>query len=178
MIFSSCSEFDKAEYIRKDRIETDNLISTIFWNDDDDYLTLACLREKDYHLQSVLNSEDNLISRQLGLKTNEQLTTVINLNDNFKWNQSKVRNKEIPTEKELQVFQDETDSNHLDFRNVLKCPQGYLTISKPIFNEDFNKAIVHIGQVCGFLCGNGEYRLYGLEDETWKLEEVVSSWES
>ena len=178
LILTSCSEFDEAEYIRKDRSESKKLMGTIFSNDDDDYLTLDCIREKDYHMQSILDREDKMISRHLGLKTNEQLTTIFNLNENFKWKRNNAHNKIILTEEELRVFREETDPDNIDFRNLSKCPKGYLTISKPIFNEDYNKAIVQIGQVCGFLCGHGEYRLYKLKDEKWELEEIIGFWES
>ena len=178
MIFASCSEFDKADYIRKDGIETENIIITILSNNDNDYLTLDCIREKDYHLKSILNEENNLISQYLDLNSKEELETVTDLDEKFRLTPNLVENKKILSEEELKIFQEEKGSDFLNFQDLSKCPKGYLTISKPIFNKNFDKAIIHIGQVCGFLCGSGEYRLYEFKGGSWKLKEVVRSWVS
>jgi hypothetical protein len=177
-IISGCSNFDKKEYTTKDNLETAKLIRSVLSNSNDSYITLNCIREKDYHLSSILNEENNLISQYLDLNSKEELETVINLDKKFRLTPNLVGNRKILFEEELKLFQEEKGKDFLNFKDLLKCPNGYLTISKPIFNKDFDKAIIHIGQVCGFLCGSGEYRLYEFRGGNWNLKEVVSSWVS
>ena len=177
LIISGCSNFDKKKYITKDNKETPILIKSIFSNSNDNYLTLNCIREKDYHLSSILNEENNLISQHLDLNSKEELETVTDLDKRFKLTPNLVENRKILTEDELKSFQKEKGADFINFQELSKCPKGYITISKPIFNKDFDKAIIHIGQVCGFLCGNGEYRLYEFKGG-WKLKKVVGSWVS
>ncbi len=71
------------------------------------------------------------------------------------------------------IIKDTTMYNRFDWLIDNNCPHGFINISKPLFNEDYNKAIVHLEFDCGPLCGFEKSIVFVLKNKKWSAEDVM-----
>lgn len=106
------------------------------------------------------------------------LNEQIELYKNFKTSNKIFPGWNVIADEKFKLYQISSSKNTIWEFLLIDCPKGYYSISKPNFNEDFNRAVIGIGIICGRLYGGGETRIYKLDKGIWKLEKVVSSWVS
>jgi hypothetical protein len=69
--------------------------------------------------------------------------------------------------------------NGLDeFHRLYPKSQGFMTLSRIGFNSKKTQALLYIGNLCGGLCGAGEWFLFAKEGNSWKIEYVATVWVS
>jgi hypothetical protein len=56
--------------------------------------------------------------------------------------------------------------------------RGILTVSRPVFDKNFKKAYIRIGNSCGSLCGGGVDVLLEKFDGKWRVVETLGGWDS
>ena len=56
--------------------------------------------------------------------------------------------------------------------------QGFMNISRIGFNQDNAQALVYIGNICGGLCGSGQFFLLAKEEGRWKIKLSSTAWVS
>jgi hypothetical protein len=56
--------------------------------------------------------------------------------------------------------------------------QGFMTLSRIGFNPKKSQALLYIGNLCGGLCGSGQFFLLAKEGKSWKIQNVATVWVS
>ncbi|HEX8566604.1 MAG TPA: hypothetical protein VF648_13240 [Pyrinomonadaceae bacterium] len=55
---------------------------------------------------------------------------------------------------------------------------GIIEVSRVGFNKSKTQALISLGQSCGWLCGNGSFRLLTKKNNKWEIENTYTTWNS
>ncbi|WP_209406399.1 hypothetical protein [Pseudozobellia sp. WGM2] len=180
LIFCCCKNEVKSSHNFNEKKLTSDLILEILSNENDDYIDLncKCISEKSKLILPRYGSLKGFAKKNLDIKDTLHLNDQIELFTQFKISNKILSDWNIITEKEFDLYKISSSDNSIWESLLIDCPNGYYAFSKPIFNENYDKAIVGFGSICGRLCGGGVTRVYLLVDGKWKVEREISSWVS
>ncbi len=180
LLFWCCKNEVKSNLDYDEKKLTSELILGILSNRNDDYIDLncKCISEKSKLILPRLGSLKGFAKKNLDIKDTLHLNEQIELFTHFKISNEILPGWNVLTEKEFDLYKISSSDNSIWESLLIDCPNGYYSLSKPIFNESFDKAIVGFGSVCGRLCGGGVTRVYHLVDGKWMIEKEISSWVS
>ncbi len=119
------------------------------------------------------------IQEELGIENKAFLEFQIDLFNKFKITKDLTPKKNIITNEEYIQFNESFNKNefaYLDWLDKMDCKQGFSSISKPLFNENYNLAIIRFEKICGPLCGGGLLALYEITKGKWKQKKILDSW--
>jgi hypothetical protein len=51
-----------------------------------------------------------------------------------------------------------------------------IRLSRVGFNKSKNQALIHVGYICGVLCGEGRYIVLSKENDVWTIKRKIMSW--
>lgn len=51
-----------------------------------------------------------------------------------------------------------------------------IRLSRVGFNKSRNQALIHVGYICGSVCGEGSYIVLSKENDVWVIKRVIMSW--
>jgi hypothetical protein len=160
--------------------KTKELISQILADSTDTYSSPSCITEKfrfHHTIPPGVNFED-YAKRELEIEDLKHLETQFQYFRNFKIDENLAKGKNIITANEFENFEKEAERGDFQFWDWLDqtCDDGYVSISRPLFNEDFTKALVIIANVSCPQCGGGETRMYELQSGKWEIVETSNGW--
>ena len=160
--------------------KTAELIHQILTDSTDNYSNANCLTEK-FRFHSTIPpgvNFDNYMKSELGIENLDHLDEQFVYFKEFKINSQLAQSRTIITAKEFDDFEKKADKGDYHFWDWLEktCDNGYVSISRPIFNEDFTKAIIIIANVSCPQCGGGETRLYEYKNGRWEIIETTFEW--
>ena len=107
-----------------------------------------------------------VLKKQLNVKSDSELDSLINLSQNFKLNIQKLNKYKIKivSENDLLKFSDTSKVKYERF--VKNCPKGIIFIQKPIFDKNYEKAVFDYSS--GFSCVRIlPSPIYKLENGKW-----------
>ncbi len=119
------------------------------------------------------------IQKELGIENKAFLELQIDLFNKFKITKELTPQKNIITDQEYIQFNESFNKNefaYLDWLDKMNCQQGFSSISKPLFNENYDLAIVRFEKICEPLCGGGLLALYEITKGKWKQKKILDSW--
>lgn len=178
LIILSCNKKD--DLIEINSQKTTELINTILSDSIDQYSKTDCITEQfrfQYTIPFAISFSD-YVKEEIEIKNLDHLEQQINYYRNFKIDSSLANSKRIITKTEFENFEKESEKGNHQFWGWLDstCSDGYVSISRPIFNEDFTKALVIIANVSCSQCGGGETRIYSYENGNWKITKTSNNW--
>ncbi len=142
------------------------------------FLSSNCILE-----QPSWNSFDNKlklkIEKELGIKDKAFLVFQIDLFQNFLIEKEMIPDINIIKNEEYTEFKQSFNNNEFAYLNKLdrlKCKYGFSSISKPLFNENYDLAIIRFEKICGPLCGGGLISVYEIKKGKWKQKKILDSW--
>ncbi len=65
-----------------------------------------------------------------------------------------------------------------EFHRLYPNCQGFMTLSRIGFNPSKTQALLYVGNLCGGLCGSGQFFLLVKEGNSWKIQYVATKWVS
>mgnify|MGYP003630284048 CR=1 FL=1 len=181
MLFS-CNNDSKPsleELKKRDAEKTTELLTQIFENEKDVYLATNCISEKPRATyQPNVPDFDEYIKEHLSIKDSTHYKLQTDLYKQFSLITEYAKGKNIITASDFKEFEQKSESGGFSFWDWLEnnCSDGYSSISKPIFNEDYTLAYIRVGNICGELCGGGEERIYEYQNGKWILKEYFGNW--
>lgn len=171
-IFTSCIFKSEVEKEDLDYLKTKEILSQLLSETEDPTSEITCIRDKynflddmpHYNIFSELFKELN-IKDSLHLQEQIDLLKTFEITDNLDLNKTIIDFDEFP----------KSDNEAKKFWNTLfsNCDKGYLSISKPIFNEAYNKAFVVIEEICGRNCTSVSGVIYTLQDGKWQYLKMI-----
>lgn len=63
-----------------------------------------------------------------------------------------------------------------EFHRLYPKSQGFMSVSRIGFNPDRTRALVYVGNLCGGLCGTGQYYLLTKDGHDWKIDVQALVW--
>ena len=162
-----------------DKEKTNELLTQIINDSTDHFLDSSCISEKTKFLYTIITPDfDNFIKTELDIKQETHLKKQLELFRNFRITENLAFGKHIITELEFKKFASDAENGNNSFWPWLdsNCENGYLSISKPIFNETFDKAFIVIGSISGGKAGGGETRIYQFKNGKWTIEKTEFEW--
>ncbi len=183
MTFSCKSELEihEVQLRETDSLKTEELITEILRKERNTPGFPNCISEKPRAVEiSSWEQLDQIISIYLDIRDSTHLRIQREKLEDFKLTPELAGKLHIITEYDFEEFEDQSKSNGADFFEILDsvCINGYFSISKPIFNETFDLALVRTGVICGGLCGGGETTIYEWNRDKWSEKETISVWVS
>jgi len=148
------------------------------------------IKSYDYECSCILEPTNHSLLETLAIETpasnfNEEIIEALQIeNDSVLMVQDKLSenftidrmsilpNSKLIRRKEIDSLLRENYAN--DHREKLweQCPDGWFSFSRPIFNENFNIAILNIS----FCSPGGSYAIYKLINDKWELRGRIISW--
>lgn len=119
------------------------------------------------------------IQEELGIENKTFLQFQVDLFNKFKITKGLTPQKNIITNQEYIQFNESFSKNefaYLDWLYKINCKQGVSSISKPLFNENYDLAIIRFERICGPLCGGGLLALYEITKGKWKQKKILDNW--
>ena len=162
-----------------DNQKTTELIIQILEDESNNYLSSSCITEKPRTIfYPMVMNFDKHVKKHLKIKDTIHYKKQKHFYKKFKITSKLVPNKNILTQKQFEEFEKKSKNKELRFWDWLDtyCNHGYCSISKPIFNKNYDLAYIQIGKVCGESCGAGEERIYTFVNGKWIKKENISSW--
>lgn len=180
LLLGSCHEKIKSSKSGVLEIRTNALITKILSGKNDDYLdpNCKCIAENSKLILNRSGSLKGFVKRNLQIKDTNHLNGQIELFRNFKISKTILPQWNILSEKEFDLYRISSSDSSIWESLLIDCPYGYYSITKPIFNESYDRAIVGFGSLCRRLCGGGVTRIYRLINSEWVIEKEISSWVS
>ncbi|OMP32258.1 hypothetical protein [Mangrovimonas sp. DI 80] len=167
MIIQSCKSDINNEAL--DKQKTIEIISQLLL--DENLNRTNCILEKPiWKLKESPSDFESYIKENLNIKDTAFINFQIKLTHKFVFTKELNPDKEIITKDDFNNFSKTFEMDNFKYLDWLKehhCEYGFISISKPIFNETYNLAIVHIEQICGPLCGFKNTRIYEFKDLKW-----------
>jgi hypothetical protein len=172
----SCISKTKEEIYQKN---ADEFLSQFFLNFDTDYCVIPPHKINliDYKkgFISQLDSSDlkKEIMSSLSLTHENQIDNQLELSESFLFNKqvlnqkTKIINRTVFENSEKELGYWDNMSHFLE----TKCPQGLIKISKPLFNQDYTKAIFYTESI-----GGGSMIAFKLENGKWKEIKSILNW--
>ena len=174
-----CKERPELESI--DQLKTAELISDLLESKSKYLLSPSCISEEPRAISGHVNEDfKNYAKEHLKIVDTFHLNNQMRFRENFRISKKIAGELKLLTKQNFEDLERLGTTAHFSFWSWLdeNCENGYLSISKPIFNETYDLAIVQIGTVCGKLCGGGGTFIYKFDNGTWKETEILSSWVS
>jgi hypothetical protein len=174
-----CKEKPEPDSQQMDREKTNELLGLIINDSTDLYTASSCISERNKLYHVIMTTDlPNFLKTELGIKDKEHLKRQLELYKTFKLNENLAVGKKIITEKEFKEFSDQAEKgNHILYPWLnSNCENGYLSLSKPVFNDTYDKALVTIGTICGGKCGSGETRTYEFLNGKWTIVKTEFEW--
>ncbi len=160
--------------------KTTELIHQILTDTTDNYINPGYITEQFRFLSSIAPGVDfeKYVKSELRIENSDHLDEQLVYFKDFKINNHLAQRKNIITAKEFDNFERKAEKGDYQFWDWLEknCDDGYISISRPIFNEDFTKAIIIIANVACPQCGGGETRMYEYKDGRWKITQTSFEW--
>ncbi|TCI90960.1 hypothetical protein [uncultured Tenacibaculum sp.] len=125
------------------------------------------------------NEFTSIIQKELKIENKTFLEFQIDLLNDFKIVKELTPNKKIITDLEYNKFNESFKENefaYIDWLDEMSCKEGFSSISKPIFNEKYNLAVIRYEKVCGPLCGGGVIAIYELIKGKWQQKKIIDNW--
>ena len=63
-----------------------------------------------------------------------------------------------------------------EFHRLYPKSQGFMSVSRVGYNPARTEALVYVGNLCGGLCGTGQYYLLARENNSWKIQVKALVW--
>ncbi|WP_299124805.1 hypothetical protein [uncultured Tenacibaculum sp.] len=173
----SCRKESKTEIkksIDLDLKKTTELITQVLIDKNDSYLSSSCISEN----QKAFTSSDFLYyeekaNKYLNIKDSLHFKTQEKLFNEFKIIKELTLNKKIITEKQ----HIELESKREFWKWIdINCEKGYCSISKPIFNENYDLAYIVIFRRLFDFDSSGEILIYEFKNGKWKEKEQIERW--
>ena len=164
LLFGSCgeSELAKTEGYNQKANELifqtleDNKCNCLLEIPKESMIEISNLENPSYDVRTIL-------AKQLNLKSNSELDTLVNASKNFQLDLERVkkRNVKIITEKNLWKIK------KAKYNDIVKlCPKGIICVQKPIFNKNYKKAVFDYNYA--FTCVRVlPHPIYKLENGKW-----------
>jgi len=176
----SCKENNSFSAENLDETSTRELVFQVLLNKQDEYIEteIKCVAETSQFTMHMFRKGTfkNFVKEELAIKDTIHLNSQIKNSANFKVTKELFPGWNIISEEKFRLYQVSSSKKSIWESLGIDCPRGYLSISKPIFNESFDTALMAVGLTCGRLCGGGETRIYKLKEGKWKIDKVVGSW--
>ncbi|SDX46468.1 hypothetical protein [Aequorivita viscosa] len=178
----SCKSDNKTDLKKLEELDaqkTTELITQILKDEKDGELSSSCISEKPRAISHpTVPNFDEYVKMNLKITDTVHYKMQSKLYKKFKITAELVPNKNILTETQFIEFRNKTENEGFIFWDLINenCTFGYCSISKPIFNENFDLAYVQIGTICGGKCGSGEERIYELLNGKWIKKERIGGW--
>ncbi len=172
---------DLHESKKLDAHKTMELMTQILNDESGDYFSSSCISEKPRAISYPMVSDfDEYVRNHLNITDTLHYNRQSRLFREFVLTEDLVPDKKILTQKKFDELEGKSRDEGIKFWDWLyaNCKYGYSSISRPIFNENYDLAYVQIANVCGRLCGGGEERIYEFTEGKWILKETLSSWVS
>ncbi|QNR25133.1 hypothetical protein [Croceimicrobium hydrocarbonivorans] len=181
--FSCKSELDNHEVqLREtDSLKTRELINQILEREQKFPRFPSCISEKPRAIELRRYKQfDQILNTYLDIRDSIHLKIQKEKFKDFKISPELAGKLQIITEYDFEKFENQSKTKGTDFFEILDslCVNGYFSISKPIFNETFDLAVVQTGVICGGFCGGGEMTIYEWINGKWLEKEIVSVWVS
>ena len=134
------------------------------------------LKNHKWKLFFNVNEFKKYLKGNLKIENETHLDFQIEKYENFVITNKIVPNKNLITNKQFKSFSKSWDIDefkYLDWLESNNCENGFLSFSRPFFNETYDLAIIYREHICGPLCGGNWTIIYELIDNDWKLKEVI-----
>jgi hypothetical protein len=182
LILASCKKELKtnvSELKKLDSEKTTELLTQIFEDEKNGFLLTNCITEKTRGVNYPMVPDfDEYVKNHLGIKDSIHYKLQSELYKQFVLTSDIAKGKNIITQSQFKEFERKSELGEFRFWDWLEdnCTDGYSSISKPIFNENYTLAYIQIGNVCGGLCGGGEERIYEYINGKWIEKENFGNW--
>ena len=115
----------------------------------------------------------------LKIQDNDFLNFQMDLFYKFEITEELIPEKKIITNAKTTVAKQPSIENqyaYLDWLEKQDCKRGFFSISKPLFNESYDLAIIRFEEICGPLCGGGVIILYESKKGKWSKKKILDNW--
>ncbi|WP_408030554.1 hypothetical protein [Tenacibaculum xiamenense] len=150
--------------------------------ENENFMNINSIAEIDPSRNQLDEEYKTFVSRYLKIKDLIHLEKEFELYKNFKITPEMVNFKKLIAEEKINDFTKlagftrDNDYKYIDWLISNGCKYGFGVISRPIFNEEYNMAIIRLETVCGPLCGGGLIAIYKLHNEEWAVEKILDRW--
>ncbi|MEW7292871.1 hypothetical protein ABW637_20145 [Aquimarina sp. 2304DJ70-9] len=181
-LFLSCkSDLKRESHDKKITVEFINqLLQKESLLGDKSFLDVNCIMEQSVWKSKLIEEKFKLyVQENLKIEDINFLKFQIDLFNKFKITQELVPGKNIIKSGEYIEFNKSFKDNefaYLDWLEKKNCRKGFSSISKPLFNEAYDIAMVRFEKICGPMCGGGVVVLYELKKKKWTQKVVLDNW--
>ena len=115
----------------------------------------------------------------LKIQDNDFLNFQMDLFYKFEITEELIPEKKIITNAKTTVAKQPSKEDqyaYLDWLEKQDCKRGFFSISKPLFNESYDLAIIRFEEICGPLCGGGVIILYEFKKGKWSKKKILDNW--
>ncbi|WP_139856823.1 hypothetical protein [Aequorivita sinensis] len=140
--------------------------------------TNCVLETSTWKLSKFEDDFKKYIKKHLKIKDTSHLNLQINLFKGFIVTKEIASGKNILKKEDYINFNQTSENNeygYLDWLEQHHCKRGFNSISKPLFNETYDLAIVHIDEICGPMCGGNWTIAYEFKNEEWIRKEIIDA---
>ncbi|WP_437397168.1 hypothetical protein [Flagellimonas lutimaris] len=162
-----------------DRIKTIELLTFILNDSSDPFMESECIAEKNQLYYAVITTDlRNFIKTELEIVNEEHLNRQLDLYRHFRLTKDLSFGKKVITENMFVDFKNRAQELKQDLYEWLNsiCQSEFISVSKPIFNDSYDKALITVGNICGGKCGAGETRTYELKNDKWIIVKTQFEW--
>jgi hypothetical protein len=159
------------------------LIHQVLVDETNQNLYGSCKCIKIYSRQSLpplpnMGNLEEFVERELQVEDSIHLNSQLDAYHKFEFNEDLLPGWKIISEEDFRLYQISSSNNSIWESLLQDCQCGFYSISRPIFDENFKRAIINFSHMCGPLCGGGATMVYILQDGKWQKEKEISSWVS
>lgn len=168
----SCNKNIKTQFNtdKTDSIKSAELISHILSRPNN----IKCISEKGINNYDLKQMSYDMY-KYLKITDTTHFNSQIRLFEKFKINKNMVPGMNIVSVELIDKLINDENNRKSTWKEIFKdCKMGFNTLSKPLFNENYDIAIVQSGLICGSLCGGSETSIYRFEHNKWNLVEIIS----
>ena len=107
----------------------------------------------------------NALKKQLNVKSDSKIDSLISVSENFTLDAKRIANRKVKTISKINIM----NFNNRKSAEILKmCPNGIISMQKPIFNESYTKAVFEYN--FNFTCTRElPSPVYELKNRKWNL---------
>ncbi len=172
LIFNfSCSKSKIEQKIDLDSQKTIELINQILKDKKDTYLSSSCIFENSSYFSNLDFSDYGMnANKYLSIKDSSHYQLQKKLCRDFNITNKIIPNKNIITERKFKSFQSKREFWKWDKFN---CIEGFCTILKPFFNEEYDLAYITISKKIFEYNYNSQTLLYEFKNGKWTEKEII-----
>jgi hypothetical protein len=160
-----------------DKHKTAEFFSQVIQNDE--LLRTNCVLETStWKLSEFENDFKIYLHEILNIKDTTHLNSQLKLYKDFIVTNEIASGKKILKKEDYINFNQTLENNEIKYLDWLEhhsCKRGFNSVSKPIFNETFDLAIIHIEEICGPLCGGSWIILFEHKNNKWRQKEILDA---